>query len=205
MNKELEDIHKGSGGQEVICPKCRRAHFSTYPIMDEYIACECGFRFYAFSDSGLKITMPQEEAGYEPIARAMRRFVVSTGRCSDIPPELYQDENGQYYFGVAAREADIEEALEQALDQFQMEYFGEAFLTKDAIYSICESFQDGHDVELRKQKKRVDVIKLIKKKLPVIEDRRLPKGRTPERPMQLSFPNFGILRSSQKQDQPFSH
>ncbi len=205
MNEGLEDIHKGSTGQEVFCPRCRKAHLSTYPIMDEYIDCECGFRFYAFSDSGLKITMPQEEAGYEPIARAMRRFVVSTGRCLDIPPEFYQDENGQYYFSIAVRAADVEEALEQALEQFQMEYFGETFLTKDAIYSICESFQDCHDVELRKQKKRVDVIKLIKKKLPVDEKRRLPKERTPERPMQLSFPNFGIMRSSQKQDQPFSH
>ena len=203
MKEELEGIRKENRGQEIICPRCHRAHYSGYPVMDEYIDCACGARFYAFSDSGLKIIMPQEEAGYEPIARAMRRFVVSTGRCSDIPPELYQDENGQLYFGIT-RNTDIEAALEIVLEQFQIEMFGEAYLTKDVIYSICESFQDGHDVELRKQKKRVDVIKLIKKKLPVEEKRRLPKGGTIDRPMQLSFPNFGIMRSSQSQNQPFS-
>ena len=196
--------------QEVFCPQCHRAHYSGYAVMDEYINCECGSRFYAFSCSGLKITMPQDEAGYEPIARAMRRFVVTTGRCSDIPPELYQDENGQYYFGAPKKEEDVEAELEQALEQFQMETFGEIILSKDVIYAICESFQDGHDVELRKQKKRVDIIKLIRKKLPIEEKRHIQRNRTfvnaiRENAMQMSFPSFGIMRTCQSQERQYLH
>ncbi len=203
MNEEMEDIPKGVG-QEIVCPRCHKVHRSGYAIMDEYVTCECGFQFYAFSDSGLRIIMPQNEAGYEPIARAMRRFVVTTGRCQDIPPELYQEENGQLYIGAIKKAMDVEDELERVLEEFQREMFGEVFLSKDVIFSVCESFQDGHDVELRKQKKRIDVIKLIKKKLPIEEKHHWPGAKTfikadQAKNLQLAFPTFGIMRNGQTQ------
>ena len=133
--------------------------------MDEYIDCSCGLSFYAFSCKGLRIIMPAYEAGFESVAREMRKFVVSTGRCTDIPSELYQDEDVQLCFSFLKHSSDIDEQLDIALEGFQSEYFGESYLTKEMVYTICESFQNGNDVELRKQKKSVDIIKLIKKKL----------------------------------------
>ena len=35
--------------------------------------------------------------------------------------------------------------------------FGECFLTKEVIDSVCETFQNGNDVELKNQKDRVEV------------------------------------------------
>ncbi|MGE4548839.1 MAG: hypothetical protein AB7C89_04690, partial [Intestinibacillus sp.] len=149
-------------------------------------------------DTVLQITMPSSEAGYEPIARAMRRFVVATGRCTDIPPELYQDENGQFYFG-SYRETDVEDELERALEHYQTEYFGDCYLTNELLYSICESFQNGNDVELRKQKNGIDIIKLIKKKVST-EKKRLSQNQKAVRrkpamdyALQLMMPESGIL------------
>ena len=206
MKDDMEEIVEEHVGRRVLCPRCGKAHYSQYQVMDAYFDCECGVRFYAFSDTGLQITMPSSEAGYEPIARAMRRFVVATGRCTDIPPELYQDENGQFYFG-SYRETDVEDELERALEHFQTEYFGECFLTNELIYSICESFQNGIDVELRKQKKGIDIIKLIKKKVST-EKKHLPQNqKTVKRKpvmdyaLQLIMSENGILRNYQTEDQ----
>ena len=58
--------------------------------MDDLINCDCGFSFYVFVDKGLRIMMTPQEASYEPIVRAMRRFVVATGRCQDIDPSLLE-------------------------------------------------------------------------------------------------------------------
>lgn len=206
MKDDMEEIVEEHAGRRVLCPRCGKAHFSQYQIMDTYIDCECGTRFYAFADTGLQITMPSSEAGYEPIARAMRRFVVATGRCTDIPQELYQDENGQYYLGNY-REKDVEDELDRALEQFQIEFFGDCFLTNDLIYSICESFQNGIDVELRKQKKGIDIIKLIKKK--VSTDKKYfsqSKNTANRKPVmdyavQLMFPENGIMMNHQAEDQ----
>ncbi len=206
MKDDMEDIVEEHAGRRVLCPRCGKAHFSQYQIIDAYIDCECGMRFYAFADTGLQITMPSSEAGYEPIARAMRRFVVATGRCTDIPPEFYQDENGQYYFGNY-RETDVEDELERVLVQFQTEFFGECFLTNEQIYSICESFQDGIDVELRKQKKGIDIIKLIRKKYsskktPLSQSQKPVKRKLAlDCAFQLMFPENGIMMNYQADDQ----
>ena len=150
-------------GEAVLCPKCRKPHYSSYGMMDEFIYCECGFRFYAFVDHGLRIMMTPGEASYEPVARAMRRFVVSTGRCTDIPPELYTDSGEPVTMEI--HEQNLCEELERTLEQFQMTVFGECYLTRELVISMCEMFQKGHDVELRKQKNRIDLIKLIRKKV----------------------------------------
>ncbi len=207
MKDNMEEIVEEHTGRRAFCPRCGKAHFSQYQIMDAYIDCDCGTRFYAFADTGLQITMPSREAGYEPIARAMRRFVVATGRCTDIPPELYQDENGQYYFGNHL-ETDIEDELEQALEQFQIEFFGDCYLTNEQIYYICEAFQNGIDVELRKQKNGIDIIKLIKKRISATEKKRLPQNqkamiRKPsmDYAIQLMFPQNGIMMNHQTEDQ----
>ncbi len=206
MKDDMEDIVEEHTERRVLCPRCGKAHFSQYQVMDAYIDCKCGTRFYAFADTGLQITMPSSEAGYEPIARAMRRFVVATGRCRDIPPELYQDENGQFYFG-SYRETDVEDELERALEHFQTEYFGDCYLTNELLYSICESFQNGNDVELRKQKNGIDIIKLIKKKVST-EKKRLSQNqntviRKPimDYAIQLMMHENGILRNYQTEDQ----
>ena len=137
----------------------------------------------------------------------MRRFVVSTGRCNDIPAHLYMDEDGQYCFDIAKQNEDMEEVLERSLETFQLEVFGECFLTIDLLGSICESFLEGHDVELRKQKNRVDIIKLIKKKVAVPDKRKKDARKTPNAAhssavSQLSFTpsDYGILRSGKLQE-----
>ena len=167
MNREDKDLAEeyGGKGQVVICPKCRKEHFSPYEILDEYVNCECGFRFYAFADKGLNIIMTPEEAEYEPLARAMRRFVVSTGRCKDIPPSLYMESDGLEEYAVSIYERDMDVELENILEEYQTAVFGQCYITKELIVSICDSFENGHDVELKKQKDRVDVIELKKKKV----------------------------------------
>ena len=94
----------------------------------------------------------------------MRRFVVSTGRCSDIPPELFDD-------GCIDDYPEFEAVLERSLEEHQLESFGKVYFTKDLLDSICESFSNGKDVELKKKKDSIDVIELKKKnisrKLPV--------------------------------------
>lgn len=201
MKDEMEDGFEESTGQEVICPRCRRVHRCREAVFDSYVDCGCGYSFYAFAYKGLRIIMPPNEAGYEPFARAMRRFVVTTGRCTDIPSHLYQDEDGQLYFGFLKQDADQEEQLENDLERFQEEFFGEAYLTKDMIYSICELFREGHDVELRKQKKGVTVIKLVKKSIPVPNKKLLHKTDSSKKDiMQLMIPDSGILLNFQAQD-----
>lgn len=191
MKREREDVFIEDTGQVIYCPRCRKAHYSHAAVMDEYISCGCGLSFYAFSCKGLQIIMPPDEAGYEPIARELRRLVVATGRCTDIPPELYQDEDGQLYFGL---DADSAEKLELALAEFQKDVFDNSYITKDMVYSICESFEDGHDVELRKQKTGVDVIRLIKKKLPAPDSKRLTRHMAEDKnTVQLAIPNSGIM------------
>lgn len=162
-----------SRGQTVLCPKCHREHHSDTSPMDEFVDCGCGFSFYAFAERGLCVLLTPEEASYEPIARSLRKFIVSTGRCTDISPALYQDAPGETFI----REPDLDVELERILEDFQMAAFGECFFTKDLIYSMCETLQDGNDFELRKQKDRIDLIKLIRKKVNVQEKRPAARQR----------------------------
>ena len=152
-------------GYVVCCPKCGKIHSFNERYVDEIVNCECGFEFYAFAMGTLHIVMSADEARYDPIVRSMRRFVISTGRCGDIPPELYVDESGQERFDMTAQELDIEDELVRILDEYQTENFGKCYVTKDIVDSVCESLDSGKDVELKKQKDGIDVIELKKKRV----------------------------------------
>lgn len=206
VNDEQEEKYQ-SKGQMVICPKCHREHFSPYELVDEYMDCECGFSFYAFAFKGLRIIMTPEEASYEPIARAMRRFVISTGRCADIPPSLYLEPDGKSGYEMTVQERDLDSDMESILEEYQMTVFGQCFLTRELLCSICESFEHGHDIELKKQKDHVDIIELKKKKV-TDQNTRQRSNQTPyggmirpiRRPSKLH--TGGILRQTQDVSYP---
>lgn len=158
MSDNRNECRKSTGGftgPVVICPKCHKEHYGAYALMDEYIDCECGFSFYAFVDKGLRIMMTPQEANYEPIARAMRRFVVATGRCQDIDPRLleYTDEMPS----VDVQERDLDEEVTRALEDYQLAAFGECYITKELIDSICKAFDKNYDVALNKKKDGVEL------------------------------------------------
>lgn len=178
--------------QTVVCPACHREHPRPKVLVDDFIDCECGHRFYAFVCGELRITMPQEEACCEQIARAMRCFVVSTGRCTDIPRRLLLEEDPEDWF--------IDEELEHLLAEYQSEAYGECFISKEILDSICDSLSCGHDVELKKQKNRVDVIELTKKKPPNSGTGRRRRIRTEvqgQTVMAGGFAGEGILKITQ--------
>ena len=150
-------------GYVVCCPKCGKNHSFNGRYVDEIVECECGFEFYAFAMGTLHIAMSADEAMYDPIARSMRRFVISTGRCGDIPPELYLDQSGQERFDMTAFELDTEEELSRVLDDYQTDSYGECLVTKELLDTICENLYNGKDIELKKKKDGVDVIELKKK------------------------------------------
>ena len=177
--------------QIVVCPACQRQHIRAKTLVDEFIDCNCGHRFYAFGCGELRITMPQEEACCESIARAMRCFVVSTGRCTDIPRRLLSDEGPNERF--------IDEELEQLLAEYQSDAYGECLIPKGTLDSICESLAHGHDVELKKQKSRVDVIELTLKKPPGTSRRRRIRSEVygQQTIMSGGFAGEGILKVTQ--------
>lgn len=145
----------GFAGPVVICPKCQKKHYSAYALMDTYIDCECGFSFYAFVDKGLRIMMTPQEANYEPIARAMRRFVVATGRCQDIDPRLLEYTDGMP--SVDVQERDLDEEVTRVLEDYQLAAFGECYITKELIDSICKAFGRNYDIALNKKKDGVEL------------------------------------------------
>ena len=162
MSDNRNELQGGAGqdtrnytGPVVICPKCQKKHYSAYALMDAYIDCECGFSFYAFVDKGLRIMMTPQEANFEPIARAMRRFVVATGRCQDIDPRLLEYTDGMP--SVDVQERDLDEEVTRALEDYQLAAFGECYITKELIDSICKAFERNYDVALNKKKDGVDV------------------------------------------------
>ena len=178
--------------QTVRCPACQRAYPRSKALVDEFIDCECGHRFYAFVCGDLRITMPQEEACCEPIARAMRCFVVSTGRCTDIPRQLLSD--------AVPEERFIDEELEHLLAEYQSDAYGECLIPKETLDSMCESLLQGHDVELKKQKSRVDIIELTKKKPPSSSAGRRRRYRSEvlgQTVMPGGFAGEGILKVTQ--------
>ncbi len=197
MKESADDISDGATRQVVFCPYCGRGHYRDYTTIDEYISCRCGKHFYAFADSGLNITMPINEAECEPVARAMRRFVVSTGRCTGISPRLYQDNEGQMCMDLPEMGPDIGAALDWILEEYQQTLFGNTFISRELIYSICDSFKEGIDVELKKQKHGVDIIKLLRKKVVVDNRRHAAAGRknikTAEKEKQESLLNGVIM------------
>ena len=102
-----EENREGRNRYIFPCPRCGKQHCSDSAIFDDRVSCSCGFDFYAFACGDLRIVMPWDEASYEPIARALRKFVVATGRCQDIPPELYDDP----FDCIPVLEEDIERAF----------------------------------------------------------------------------------------------
>lgn len=150
----------------ISCPRCGKAHIFKTDYVDNIIECECGFGCYAFAVGDFRIIMSKAEAENEEVVRSMRRFVISTGRCEDIPPELYMDDcssgNSDYYF---VRDYDIEGILEQVLEEYQESGFGEYLVTKELLDSICESLSNGRDVELKRKKDSVEIIELKKKRI----------------------------------------
>ena len=150
-------------GYVVCCPKCGKIHSFNERYVDEIVNCECEFEFYAFAMGTLHIVMSADEARYDPIVRSMRRFVISTGRCGDIPPELYVDHDGQERYDMTAQELDAEEELSRVLDDYQTDSYGECLVTKELLDTICENLYNGKDIELKKKKDGVDVIELKKK------------------------------------------
>ncbi len=152
-------------GYTICCPCCGKVYRFDDRYVDEIVGCGCGLEFYAFAMGHLHIAIPASEARYEPIARAMRRFVVATGRCGDIPPELYIGNDGQEHFDMTAQELDAEEELTRVLDGYQTDTFGEVLVNKELLDTICENLYNGRDIELKKQKNGIDVIELKKKRV----------------------------------------
>ncbi len=148
--------------QAVFCPKCHKKHCSEYVLINKFICCECGCNFYVFADKGLQIIIPAQEAKIDQVVRAMRRFVVMTGRCQDIDPELlgFSDEEPDTYL----RERDLQTELAKLLEEYQVEYFGDCFITNEVVDSICMAFGHNADVQLKKQKDGVDICEMKKPK-----------------------------------------
>ena len=137
------------------CPRCRKQHCYDSAIFDDRVSCSCGFDFYAFACGDLRIVMPWDEASYEPIARALRKFVVATGRCQDIPPELYDDP-----FDCIPV---LEEDIERAFMILQKGPYGKCYITPEMFTSICDSIHNGYDVEIKRKKNGIEIIELKKK------------------------------------------
>ena len=194
---------EGNKREYVVCPRCRRVHYSRKsvddyikaPFMDEIVDCGCGLSFYAFSRSGLSITIPAGEAISASVVQAVRRFVIATGRCTDSPYVLYQDECGQLCYAFPGQ--DIDDLLDDVLERYQSDHFGDIILTKDMIYSIGEILKGGGDVELRKKKDGVDIIKLTRKRFTSPEKKSQTKKDDKrvrqEQQVQLMFWGGGIM------------
>ncbi len=148
--------------QDVFCPKCHKRHCREYALINEFICCECGCNFYAFVDKGLNIIIPAQEAEIDRITRAMRRFVVMTGRCQDINPKLleYSEEDPNIYL----QERDLRTEFAKLLEEYQVEYFDDCFITREVVDSICAAFEHNADVQLKKQKNGVDICEMKKPK-----------------------------------------
>lgn len=159
----------------ISCPRCGEQHIFSAEYIDGMLDCKCGFEGYAFAVGDFRIIMTKAEAQNESVVRSMRRFVVSTGRCTDIPPELYMDEHElrelhectSNVSGVYVRDYDLEEELNRVLEEYQVEAFGEYLLTKELLDSICECLSEEKDIELRRKKDGIEISELKKRKVKV--------------------------------------
>ncbi|SDA31254.1 hypothetical protein SAMN02910447_03354 [Ruminococcus sp. YE71] len=136
----------------ISCPRCNKKHIFEGAIFDDKVVCSCGFSFYAFAADDLRIIMPWSEVKCEPVVKAMRRLVVTSGRCTDIPPELYDD---SFH--------DPELTLEKILTEHQTNAFGTCYINEEQLDLICESFICGNDVELKWKRDHLDIIELKKR------------------------------------------
>jgi len=82
--------------------------------------------------------------------------------------------DGQYRMRLAPPAAEKEELLERLLESFQTDLFGGTFLTTELLSSVCETLREGLDVELRRKKNCVDVIRLERRRVETGSGRHLP-------------------------------
>jgi len=159
----------------ISCPRCGEQHIFSAEYVDGMLDCKCGFEGYAFAVGDFRIIMTKAEAQNEAVVRSMRRFVVSTGRCTDIPPELYMDEHElcelcectSNVSGVYMRDYDLEEELNRVLEEYQVSAFGECLLTKELLDSICACLSEEKDIELRRKKDGIEISELKKRKVKI--------------------------------------
>ncbi len=143
------------------CPKCGKEHCFVpnynYNVLDSTVSCECGYDFYVFASGGFRIIIPKGEAESEKIVRAMRKFVVATGRCPDIPPELYEDTVEMAVNDMSAEQLDIEDLMAYALEQYQVDAYGDYFFTLETLDDMFELLTRDRDVLLTRKKDEVEV------------------------------------------------
>lgn len=150
------------------CPRCGKMHIFQAEYVDSMIDCDCGFEGYAFAVGDFRIIMSRAEALNESVVRSMRRFVILTGRCTDIPPELYMDEGELQECAIKPPVVhDIEEELERTLEEYQVAAFGEYLLTSELLDFICECLSEEKDIELRRKKDGVEISELKKHKFKI--------------------------------------
>ena len=145
----IEEKRTGIKKYTFPCPRCGKKHYIDGAIFDDRVSCSCGFDFYAFAAGELSIIMPWSEATCENVARAMRKLVVATGRCLDIPPELYNDDCITQNI-----------MFDNALAAFQIDKFGICVITQEQLDLICKSLLSGDDVELKWNRNHLKIYEL---------------------------------------------
>ena len=177
----------------LLCPRCGKRHYSDGAIFDDRVSCSCGFDFYAFAADDLRIIMPWAEVKCEPILRAMRKLVVTTGRCTDIPPELYEDYGNYYPY--------LEETLDRALNEHQVDAFGTCYISAEQLDLICEILEKNYDVELRCKKGHLEIresrMKTVRSK---IEESKSTSGAAGSKELIRILPGAGLMCGSQPVD-----
>lgn len=162
---------------EFTCMACGRKHIRQERLVDEHIHCECGFDFYAFYNQGLSLTIPTDEIRNQPVARAFRRLIFSTGRCRDAEAEAadYGDYMGSTdYTGdtdcvdytkytALLQKADPLGLMEAGLERYQEETLGKLLLNCGDVVSICESLNKNRDVAVKNKGSYVDIIEMQRK------------------------------------------
>lgn len=74
--------------------------------------------------------IPAQETRIDQIVRAMRRFVVTTGRCQNIDPKLleYTEEESI----VKKQERDLDAEFASLLEEYQIVVFGDCYTCPEA-------------------------------------------------------------------------
>ena len=170
----------------IFCPRCGKEHRFDGSIFDDIVNCSCGFDFYTFAADDLRIIMPWAEARCEPIVRAMRKLVVTTGRCTDIPPELYDNTEIPM----------LDDILDKALGEHQMENFGTCYISEDVLDAICESLSTGEDIELKWTGDHLKILELKKKNIRKKNDKsKLAGGAVDSDEITRTLPRRGLMFS----------
>ena len=159
----IEEKRTGIKKYTFPCPRCGKKHYIDGAIYDDRVSCSCGYDFYAFADGELRIMMPWSEAICEPVARAMRKLVVTTGRCQDLSPELYNDDY-----------APLDRLLDNVLTANQIDKYGICVITQEQLELICSSLLKGGDVELKWKGDRLKIYELKPKDIQSKDDESKP-------------------------------